>query len=462
MAKDAHKLAGKHRAEETGRTPSGLFADENEFDRSALWRLGWWGAGAVGAVGLAVFTNQAARGLREDHIAAADLSRQAQLIQSLARETQGEARQLGAAIETLNSDRDRLYARVTVLEQGLESVTGALAKQSFQAAGSPSSGGRAAPPPQIAAVDSQPAPSRSPSPGPSSAFASVQPFMAAPNGTPGSNASQAAVVASTSPVQAPTGATAAAERAKPDGAKVPSAAIPSPTPAAGAGSPSSAPAPTPSFPATAAALVSSKSSATAPEPSRPAEAEKVARADSADSGSAKSAESSEATATAVQKTEFAVDLGGANSIAGLRALWRGLVKTNTDLAPLRPIIMLKESQTGLGMQLRLGAGPLSDAAAAARICAVLAESQRGCETTVYDGQRLGMRDEPESSDAAKPAAPVAAAQRGQRRRSFQPGIQQQRHGKREEPPAAAATPPPPAAEAPKPEQPALSSFFRRS
>ena len=37
-------------------------------------------------------------------------------------------RELAAAVETLNGDRDRLYARVTVLEQGLDSVTGALAK----------------------------------------------------------------------------------------------------------------------------------------------------------------------------------------------------------------------------------------------------------------------------------------------------------------------------------------------
>src|SRR5581483_1936867 len=100
MAKDSPKSAGARGAEKTGRTLPSLFADENEFDRRVLWRLGWWGAGAVGAVGLAIFTNQAAQEWRQARISAADLSRQAQLIQSLARETQGEARQLGAAIET--------------------------------------------------------------------------------------------------------------------------------------------------------------------------------------------------------------------------------------------------------------------------------------------------------------------------------------------------------------------------
>ena len=79
----------------------------------------------------------------------------------------------------------------------------------------------------------------------------------------------------------------------------------------------------------------------------------------------------------VQKTEFAVDVGGANSLGGLRALWRGLLKSrsNAPLAALHPIIMIKESSTGPGMQLRLGAGPLSDAAAAARICAVMVENR---------------------------------------------------------------------------------------
>jgi hypothetical protein len=59
------------------------------------------------------------------------------------------------------------------------------------------------------------------------------------------------------------------------------------------------------------------------------------------------------------------------------------------------------------MQLRLVAGPLSDAAAAAKICAGLIENERPCETTVFDGQRLAMKaDEPSAvanrPDAAKP------------------------------------------------------------
>ena len=94
--------------------------------------------------------------------------------------------------------------------------------------------------------------------------------------------------------------------------------------------------------------------------------------------------------TAIQRTVFAVDLGSANSVGGLRALWRGVVASNAALKALTPIITVRENKTGVGMQLRLAAGPLQDAATAAKICAALAQAKRGCETTVYDGQRLAM------------------------------------------------------------------------
>ena len=108
---------------------SGLFAEENEFDRRALWRIGAWGFTTVGAVVLAVTANQWSLGLRRDQVAAADLTRQAQQIQMLAKESQNETHRLASAIDTLNGDRDRLFSRVTVLEQGLDSVTGTIARQ---------------------------------------------------------------------------------------------------------------------------------------------------------------------------------------------------------------------------------------------------------------------------------------------------------------------------------------------
>ena len=98
------------------------------------------GSRCHGAVILAVMANQSSLGFKRDQVAAADLTRQAQQIQSVARETQNEARRLAAAIDTLNSDRDRLYSRVTGLEQGLHSVTGAIARQGSAPASSTTTG----------------------------------------------------------------------------------------------------------------------------------------------------------------------------------------------------------------------------------------------------------------------------------------------------------------------------------
>jgi hypothetical protein len=94
------------------------------------------------------------------------------------------------------------------------------------------------------------------------------------------------------------------------------------------------------------------------------------------------------------------------------------------------------------LQLRLIAGPLRDAGAAAKICAVLIENNRSCETTIFDGQRLTMKDEAPSAES--PPAPVKPAPH---RRSV---------------PKRAAAPPPVAEEASKkPEGSTFSSLFGR-
>jgi hypothetical protein len=125
---------------------------------------------------------------------------------------------------------------------------------------------------------------------------------------------------------------------------------------------------------------------------------------SAPSGADAEADDDAAPKVSLQRTEFGVDLGTANSVNGLRMLWRGLLKSrsNAPLAALRPIIVIKESAKGLGMQLRLVAGPLNDAGAAARICAVLTENNRPCETTIFDGQRLSLKSDDVPPTTAKP------------------------------------------------------------
>src|SRR4051812_32670326 len=458
MAKDSDPLADAFGAKETGGLFSGLVAEESSFDRGMMGRLGSWGVAAVGAGVLAVFANQAQLGWRRDQVASADLARQADRLQILTKESQNEARRLASAIETLNTDRDRLYSRVTVLEQGLDSVTGAIAKQTTT-------------PPQASVAKPQDAPALIGPPAPG-----------------------IAQVAST---PAP-----ANDKPRAEAAKEPSS--PPPQSAAAASLVAQLPATNSALPMLP--LVPSKSIMAPPDPAAP----KLVQPETAEKTTEKAAEKkpdpvpapievaaapakppeaaeSEAPAIAVQQTRFAIDLGGANSLDGLRALWRGVTKSNPEIAVLRPIIMIKEGNTGLGMQLRLGAGPLINAAAAENLCAGLAENDRHCETTVFDGQRLSMRggqdkgqekgqgkgqektqdrvqeknsDKPQDSvpQAETAPAPAPAAKPDKHRRSYS----SKRSSKREEPaPAPAAQP----AAQPKPEAASagstLSSFFRR-
>jgi outer membrane biosynthesis protein TonB len=104
-------------------------ADEDSFDRRSVIRLGAWCLAAVSAVVMAMLVDQSGFRMRRDEVVSVDLKRQTAAVQQLGQQTLSEARQLASAIETLNSDRDRLYARVSTLEQGLDSVTGSIGRQ---------------------------------------------------------------------------------------------------------------------------------------------------------------------------------------------------------------------------------------------------------------------------------------------------------------------------------------------
>ncbi|MBR1086212.1 hypothetical protein JQ621_01845 [Bradyrhizobium manausense] len=464
MAKDSDPLADAFGDKETGGLFSGLLAEENALDRRMLWRLGSWGVAAVGAVVVAVMANQAQLGWRRDQVAAADLARQSDRLQVLTKESQLEARRLASAIETLNSDRDRLYSRVSVLEQGLDSVTGAIAKQNATSQQAPASK------PQDASVAAaQPAPEVAPVS--STAAALVDKPRVSPGREPKESANKDALIK--------------------DGSKEAAKDQSSPPPQTAAGSSLMPQSPPPPAALPTVPLVASKSIMAPPDPA----ASKLVQTETAEkkpepapteiaAASAKPQETTEpeSSAITVQQTRFAIDLGSANSVDGLRALWRGLSKSNPEIAALRPIIMIKEGNNGLGMQLRLGAGPLVNAAAAARLCAGLAENDRHCETTVFDGQRLSMRggsdkgqdksqdkNQDKSQDksseknqdqvpqAETAPAPGPAAKPDKHRR----GYSSKRSSRREE----AAPAPQPAAPAAKPETASagstLSSFFRR-
>lgn len=373
MAKNSDHLTG-FEAEDTGGLFSSLLAEEDGFDRRrTLWRVASWGVISVAAVALAVMANQASVGWRRDQAATADLVQQANRLQAVARESQNEARRLASAVETLNSDRDRLYTRVTVLEQGLDSVTGAIGRQNAASAA-----------PAAAALPAEAQPAAQPSAPALAPAPKVEPVASKPAAQPEK-----------------TSATASAE--------------PSPASTSAVKDVATKPAAMPATP-----LVESKSMMAPPdpaagkliEPSKPASTIKAEPipvvAAASPFGDTTEQATAEAVLPKVQRTEFGVDVGGANSIPGLRALWKGLLKSrsNAQLATLQPIIVIREGSGGRGMQLRLVAGPLGDAAAAAKLCAVLTENDRDCETAVYDGQRLSLKAD--EAPAAKPAAPPPA------------------------------------------------------
>src|SRR4051794_41834341 len=115
MAKDRDNLADGFATDNS----AGFLAEENDLDRAALWRLGSWGIGSVAAVVVAVMASQSSIGARRDQIASADLVRQSQQIQSVAKDSQSEARRLASAIATPKGGPDPLDFRGTGPGHGL-------------------------------------------------------------------------------------------------------------------------------------------------------------------------------------------------------------------------------------------------------------------------------------------------------------------------------------------------------
>lgn len=411
MADKHDKWADTLSAEHSGWL-TGFLAEEDKIDRRMMWRLGSWGVAAVGAVVVAILASQSQVQLRRDQVATSEtFARQAQQIQLVAKETQVEARRLTLAIETLNSDRDRLYARVTSVEQGLDSVTGSIKRQITPTPTAATT--TPAPAPQAPAIASVVAPPAAAEPKPAAELPSIPstpvigPVAAITPPAETTPAKPAQTAVSNSPPASPPLITWKSMTAPPDAA---AAKLSEPAPAVQP--PQAAPEITASV--------------------QPATVTKSAPA------------AIEAVATPVARTEFGVDIGGANSVDGLRAIWRGMSKSRA-LNGLRPIMMVKERPTGLGMQLRLVAGPLTDAAAAAKICAALTESSRPCETSIFDGQRLAVKAE----TAPAEAAPAPARSSPRRRAAPKPQERTEQ-----------APPPKPAEEvAPPKPQSSLTSFL---
>lgn len=364
-----------------------LIADEPAYDRRMLWRIGSWGATGIAALITAIYVAQSpATTNRQTAEARTEiLLRQQERLQKLVSDSQNETRRLSSAVDVLNSDRDRTFARITSLEQNVETVTGSIAR----AAAAPAQTAAIPPPPILPANVASPMVA-SPMFAPPMA---ATPMLAPPATAPSIAASQTAAAPV---VQAPLTTTANETRAEKQRPPANAAAAPAPRdqPAVTASIPDDKEAP-----AKADALPEIKGKPESAKNAPPAAEKPLAIAPVVDKPEPD---------MPAARTEFGVDLGGAASVKGLRALWgKSRKKYPEELANLRPVIAIRERKNGLGIQLRLLAGPLLDAAASARLCAAIVaqDKEQDCETTVFDGQQLPAIRQAKAAEPEKGAEP---------------------------------------------------------
>jgi hypothetical protein len=341
---------------------------DEHFDMPAMIRLGAWGLGAVLAVVVAVFAASANMGTRHSNVATTTIAKSeaklpsetkaapepprmttaAELI-ARANEPDGETKRLAEAVRLLTADRDRLTTRIAALERNIDDLTGSISRQ--------------------------PAPAPPPSPTPRSLQSEPSPPPVLVASIPPGPAAVPQAVAAPPPLTRPS--------------------ISSPAPQFD-------PPPTPPPPATAAPSASMAPAATTvpvPRPGRMATIEYYARsapepADRGQFGHESATDESPAGSVATA-TDFGVDLGGATSVNGLRSMW-GMLRTKHAqlLNGLWPIMSVRDRAkpgTPGTVELRLVAGPLPNAAHAARLCATFAGLGVACQPAVFDGQRLALR-----------------------------------------------------------------------
>lgn len=323
----------------------GLFARE-QITRQSMIRFSLWGVSGLGALLIAILASNATMSARRMEQAAAQ---QVASLKRAAEDNEIEARRLSAAIRTLNTDRDRLYTRLTVVEKNLEDVTGTVSKQAeklaanaVQMAADPAM----QKPPQVAPVASIPAANVKSDP--------------APTPSPPAMASAAALSGKTG--DADTTAIAS------NGA----APLPQPRPASLSA-------------AGRDPLTTASTSAQTDKDNKQADKDRPAPESAPVARAAMPTYEANGGAPA-----FGADLGGAKSIAAIRSFWRSMSKKYPVLlGKAQPLMAMRERKNGLGMELRLIAGPLMDQGMALNLCRELEKAGHGnCAPAPYDGQRI--------------------------------------------------------------------------
>lgn len=323
-----------------------------------IWRVFGWGGAATAALAIVAFISQTNAGYERLRLAFAHPAEPAQAAaQTPSRPPETE--RLASQLRELAADRERLSARLALLERNLDSVTGSIKRQSETPA--PAHAAMTTPPapaaPAAAPVAAAPAPvavappPAPPPPAPATvAFAQPSEPLAAPTTPP--------VYALPEP---PTGvprltllATASVrETARSLPPKTPEAAPPEEPPEAAEGAAEPA-----AIPPVRVAAITASEPVTTPPP--------------AGAG-------------------FGVDLGGASNLEALRIHWATL-KANYGplLVGLRPLVALLPKHPN-GAIYRLVVGPLPSTDKATNFCAAFPVLPTGCHPAKFSGGQLAAR-----------------------------------------------------------------------
>jgi hypothetical protein len=312
--------------------------------------------GALVAVGLAIAAAGSDLGKRRAMAAWAVISsppadglRAAEaVIGSRVNETERETRRLSDAMRALTSAREQLAGRLTLLERRLEDLTGSMSLTQPL---------RHPPAAALAALSAGPGTEAGP--------------KVEPPGSP------VPATAETPPAAKPTTTNDSREAAPAE-----PAAAPAPAPTLAAEPPVGA---VPPVPAADVPLPRPSPLAVAQAAGPPSGTRNV--------GGPATAAGEVATGAVAPRPRLGVDLGAAATVDGLRGLWTRIRESQTPLLDdLRPLIAVKETaRPGGGVELRLLAGPVPNAGAAARLCGALTASGIACRATAFDGQKLAVQ-----------------------------------------------------------------------
>src|SRR5262249_7273528 len=110
--------------------------------------------------------------------------------------------------------------------------------------------------------------------------------------------------------------------------------------------------------------------------------------------------------------DFGLDVGGATTFDGLRALWSSLRNNTADLFDdLHPMVAVRENKSR-GIDLRLVVGPIASSEAATQMCATLLAARRFCQMTIFEGQPLPQASSARDGEShpTPPATPRTSSQ----------------------------------------------------